>query len=241
MPQPRDFRSDEREQLFHFRRVQRAGRFVHDDDSGVLIQRLGDFDELLGADGVLLHRSIDVDLEPQRFERAAGHLPLIVAANEPAPVVGVRPRKMLSATDIAPITDSSWWITATPSDVASRGERGRTSRPSIVSVPEKSVWMPPRMLINVLFPAPFSPASTWTSPGKISNDTSSRTATRPNRFVICDIRASGCASSECSLSFNVAVPLPERIDVVDAMLRCDLALASDNVEIVRLFVVDSLQ
>src|SRR5689334_11465232 len=38
--------------------------------------------------------------------------------------------------------------------------------------PWKSVITPERVLIKVLFPAPFSPARTWTSPGRIENETS---------------------------------------------------------------------
>src|SRR6202140_3785528 len=44
--------------------------------------------------------------------------------------------------------------------------------------------------MSVLLPAPFSPRSTFTSPGRSSSWTSSRATTPGNRFVIPDIRSS---------------------------------------------------
>ncbi len=69
--------------------------------------------------------------------------------------------------------------------------RGRAWRPSISMRPSKSVWMPARILMSVLLPAPFSPASTCTSPARHSNWTSRRTVTGPNRLVMPDKRTNG--------------------------------------------------
>ena len=76
---------------------------------------------------------------------------------KPPRSVSGRPRKMLSATLIDGTSDSSWWITATPSAAGFEREAGRTPGRRSRSCPAKSVWTPARILISVLLPAPFSP------------------------------------------------------------------------------------
>ena len=108
MPQPRRLSDWMRSKsLFDLRRVQRAGWFVHDDDAGVLAESLGDFDQLLDGDGKLFHRLAHVNVQS---ELAEPNERLSRAARRPAPSpprVGIRPRKILSATLIGPISDNS--------------------------------------------------------------------------------------------------------------------------------------
>jgi hypothetical protein len=66
------------EQAFHFRRRQRRGRLVENDDAGARRQHAGDFDQLLQPDREVAeprHR-IDVDAEPlQLLAGLARHAP----------------------------------------------------------------------------------------------------------------------------------------------------------------------
>ena len=92
-------------------------------------------------------------------------------------MLGSRPRKMFSATDISSTGESSWWIMATPSSWALAGESMVTSFPSIKTCPPSLRWMPAMIFIMVDFPAPFSPIRAWTVPGSSLKSTPWRTST----------------------------------------------------------------
>src|ERR1700677_1012576 len=68
-------------------------------------------------------------------------------------------------------------MNATPFSRASRALAKVTVSPAIFSSPRSAGMIPPRIFMSVLLPAPFSPTSTCTSPGKTSKSTPSRILT----------------------------------------------------------------
>ena len=66
-----------------------------------------------------------------------------------------------------------------------------TSRPAMRSVPESARSAPVMILMSVDLPAPFSPTSAWTSPGRTSKDTPCRARTAPNDLVMARASSSG--------------------------------------------------
>ena len=71
---------------------------------------------------------------------------------------------MLAATLRFSARFNSWWISETPSASASSTDRIGAGRPSTRISPESGGWMPARIFISVLLPAPFSPMTATTSP-----------------------------------------------------------------------------
>ena len=88
------------EKLFDFMRRKRRGRFVHDDDAGVVRQRAGDFDKVLLRDAQRLDQGVRAEVGLQRDQQLFG-LRRASAVQSTAPnfVVGVWPMKMFSAID----------------------------------------------------------------------------------------------------------------------------------------------
>ncbi len=60
---------------------------------------------------------------------------------------------------------TSWYTVLMPAACAAAGLANSCTVPSTVTVPLSIGWTPVSALINVDFPAPFSPISEWTSPG----------------------------------------------------------------------------
>src|SRR5947208_1564997 len=71
-----------------------------------------------------------------------------------------------------------------PSARADAGSMCGTVRPPTASVPESAVSAPVMILISVDFPAPFSPTTACTSPGRSSKVTPFSACTPANDFVI---------------------------------------------------------
>src|SRR5262245_60765712 len=71
-----------------------------------------------------------------------------------------------------------------PSAIASRGEPIFASCPRTVIRPPSAGYMPYSTRIRVDLPAPFSPISAWTSPGRRSRLTRSFASTPGKRLVI---------------------------------------------------------
>src|ERR1700722_9979123 len=78
---------------------------------------------------------------------------------------------------------SSWKTTAIPDRLASAGLANRTGRPSRRISPASGRSTPPRIFINVLLPAPFSPISACTSP-RFSWKLTSFTARTPGKSLV---------------------------------------------------------
>src|SRR5665213_2778115 len=71
--------------------------------------------------------------------------------------------------------------------------------------------MPAKILINVLLPAPFSPARMWTSPARHSNRASRKTVTGPNLLVMPVIRTRGVGlEMESGITWEFAVDADRR-------------------------------
>src|SRR5689334_5556891 len=66
--------------------------------------------------------------------------------------------------------------------MASRGERKMTGLPWTRISPSSGRYSPASTFISVLLPAPFSPSSAWTSPGRRSKLTRSLARTPGNRL-----------------------------------------------------------
>src|SRR4051812_6073342 len=81
---------------------------------------------------------------------------------------------------------------------ASEGEEIRTSSPAMRIVPESGWYIPDRMFINVVLPAPFSPRTAWISPGQRSSEMRLLAKTGPNRLVMSRISTMG-RRSECRI------------------------------------------
>ena len=78
-----------------------------------------------------------------------------------------------------------------PSARAIAGLLCGTGWPATVSVPESGVTAPVMILMSVDLPAPFSPISACTSPGRSSNETSLSACTPANDLLIPPLRAKG--------------------------------------------------
>ena len=62
------------------------------------------------------------------------------------------------------------------------------------------LWTPARILTSVLFPAPFSPTSAWTSDGRSSIDTSDRACVAPKRLETWRSATAGILSEESAFA-----------------------------------------
>jgi hypothetical protein len=95
---------------------------------------------------------------------------------------GRRPRPTFSATLRLPTSCGSWWTMLIPSACAARTSPSATGRPSQSSTPASGRRAPERMAMRVDLPAPFSPATAWTSLAARARVTSCRAACPPKRF-----------------------------------------------------------
>src|SRR4051812_12793429 len=89
-----------------------------------------------------------------------------------------------------------------------------TGWPLISSSPSSGEYAPPRIFINVLLPAPFSPISASTSPAFDSNDTSLSATTPGKRLVIPRIVSRCAAASPIFLFCELRHPLLEFLHVL---------------------------
>ena len=84
---------DEAEQHFDLVRRQGGGRFIQDQDTGVVRQRLGDFDDLLLADAQLVQHGIRVDRLFQPLHQRAGGSRLLAGVDVDAKAGGGAAKK----------------------------------------------------------------------------------------------------------------------------------------------------
>src|SRR6185503_17915106 len=93
-------------------------------------------------------------------------------------------------------------MTAIPSERARAGVMCGTARPATVSVPASGRSAPVMILMSVDLPAPFSPTSAWTSPGRRSNDTprSARTPSKDFEMPAAESRRSVMARDDIASS-----------------------------------------
>ena len=87
-----------------------------------------------------------------------------------------------------------WWTMLIPRAIASAGPLIVTGLPSSAISPSSGVASPYRMFIRVDFPAPFSPRSAWTSPGRTSRSIPSFATTPGYRFVMPRISSAGAVT-----------------------------------------------
>jgi hypothetical protein len=92
------------------------------------------------------------------------------------------PSRTFSATVRCGQSESSWWMSAMPRRRASCGESGVYGAPPISIVPASGRTTPASTFISVLFPAPFSPSSAWTSPYRTSRSTPPSASVAPYRL-----------------------------------------------------------
>ena len=85
--------------------------------------------------------------------------------------------RMFSATVMSGSTAGCWWTIAMPCWVATAGDSPSSSWPFIVIVPPSGTVVPDATPIRVDLPAPFSPSSACTSPGRMSRVTPVSAAT----------------------------------------------------------------
>src|SRR6516162_2617448 len=78
-----------------------------------------------------------------------------------------------------------------PARRASAGELRASARPETLISPSSGRTAPARILTSVLLPAPFSPRSACTVPGKISRLTSASARTPPYRLEMCKAATTG--------------------------------------------------
>jgi len=91
------------------------------------------------------------------------------------PTIGSRPRKTFSAMVRSGSSRISWWISPIPAVSASAGDWGAYGAPRQVMVPLVGRMAPAMMFDRVDLPAPFSPSSATTSPGRTSRSMPDRT------------------------------------------------------------------
>jgi hypothetical protein len=80
---------DRDEQLVDLGLRERGGGLVHDQDPGLLRERLGHLDHLLLGDTQLAHRSLGVDRHPELAEKGLGPRTEAVAVDDPSPARGL--------------------------------------------------------------------------------------------------------------------------------------------------------
>src|SRR5215211_459668 len=105
---------------------------------------------------------------------------------------------MFSATVMSGISAGCWCTIAIPRSWASAGVRLSKSSLASTIVPLSGAIAPDATFINVDFPAPFSPSSACTSPGRTSNETSVSAAIAPKCFVMPSIDNVGGRSARSS-------------------------------------------
>ena len=70
------------EQLLHLAAAQRSGRFVHDEDAGVLRERLGDFNELLLRNGERTTGRFRIDVRVESAEKSSRRIVFVTLRDE---------------------------------------------------------------------------------------------------------------------------------------------------------------
>src|SRR3954452_19155290 len=98
--------------------------------------------------------------------------------------VGSFASTMFSATVITGINMKCWCTMPMPRSIASCGDVSVTGSPLIRISPSSAEYRPYTMFMSVDLPAPFSPRSAWTSPGRRSKSMWSFATMPGNRFVI---------------------------------------------------------
>ena len=99
-----------------------------------------------------------------------------------APRLISRSRKTFWATVSVGTKLISWNAMETPAARAASAVKVVSGAPPIATVPEVGGCTPRRIFRMVDLPAPFSPSSAWTSPGRTSRLTPSRARTPPKCF-----------------------------------------------------------
>ena len=102
--------------------------------------------------------------------------------------VSSAPSQTLSRTERDSATRTSWKTVTTPCSWALLGVRSWTSAPATSTRPESGACTPLKIFTSVLLPEPFSPARTWTSPARSSNEQSLSAWVGPNAFATCSTR-----------------------------------------------------
>ena len=113
-------------------------------------------------------------------------------ATRPNREVISRRKKTFSATVSSLTRLSSWCTTAMPADRASSGERHATSSPLYVRKPVSGFCTPARILMSVLFPAPFSPRMARVSPTYKLRLTPFNATVAPKRLLMSRHSSVGC-------------------------------------------------
>ena len=72
------------------------------------------------------------------------------------------------------------------------------------TTPESGAYIPLRMRMSVLFPAPFSPMSAWISPGASSSEAPRLATTGPKLFTMSRISTAGAATG--GAGWGVLIP-----------------------------------
>src|SRR3989454_175913 len=111
------------------------------------------------------------------------------------PVVSSSPRKRFSSTVMSGTRLNSWKTALIPRRRASETERKCTGSPWSRTSPASARRAPATILMSVDLPAPFSPKSTCTSPGRRSKSTWSSACTPGNHLLSPRRRSSGGASA----------------------------------------------
>src|SRR5699024_9116545 len=117
-------------------------------------------------------------------------------------LIPTRPRTSLPSMTFSPMVRfghrlTSWYTVATPASWASPVPWNCRRCPPTTMVPESIWYTPVRALINVDFPAPFSPISVCTSPGNIRKSTPSSALTPGNEIEMSCISTIGSAAVMC--------------------------------------------
>ena len=161
---------------------QGAGRLVHDEDVGFQRQRLGDLDQLLIADAQLAHwlprRDVAFQLNEQ-FGGGALHRPVVEQAEPSAFLaaqedVGGRGQVLDQVQLLVDDADAGGL------GVARAGEADRLAAQQ--QLPLEVGDDAGQDLHQRALPAPFSPTMACSSPGSMSNETSSRATTPGKRL-----------------------------------------------------------
>ena len=95
---------------------------------------------------------------------------------------GAAPRTTFSATVKVGTRRNSWWTMPTPAAIASAGEENDISCPPRRTAPSSGRYTPARQFMSVVFPAPFSPRTACTVPGRTVRFAPELAITPGNRF-----------------------------------------------------------
>src|SRR5438477_920820 len=118
----------------------------------------------------------------------------------------------------------------TPSACADFTSSSTTGRPSQRIVPSSAARAPERIAISVDLPAPFSPATAWTSPAASAIDTSCSAAWGPKRLVSDRTSRSGGTGVMGDGVYN-PFPMRVRFDKVSKRFGAHSALREVDLEV----------